>query len=213
MNKVRVLLVDDHTMVRRGLRKILESTNVIDIVGEAGDGMAAVEASSSLQPDVVLMDVSLPTMNGIEATRRIRAAAPGTHVLMLSMHADEHYIHKSLAAGAQGYVLKDAADRELVSAIVAVHRGESCFGGTQATATPSAGRCAPEALSPREREVLTGICSGRTNREVADELGLSVNTVETHRKHIVDKLDLHSTAELVRYAIRHGMVGAVRFAR
>jgi len=160
MNKVRVLLVDDHTVVRRGLRKILESTDIIDIVGEAGDGMAAVEASTSLQPDVVLMDVSLPIMNGIEATRRIRATAPGTHVLMLSMHADEQYVQKSLAAGAQGYVLKDAADGELVGAIVAVHRGESCFGSTPATGASSAARWAPEALSPREREVLTGHLRG-----------------------------------------------------
>ena len=213
MNKVRVLLVDDHTVVRRGLRKILESTKLIDIVGEAGDGVAAIQASVNLQPDVVLMDVTLPIMNGIEATRRIRTVAPGTRVLMLSMHADEQYVQQSLAAGARGYLLKDAADGDLLSAIVAVHRGESCVGTASMPGLSSAGRCAPEALSARERDVLTGICAGRTNGEVADELGLSINTVEAHRKRIGDKLDLHSTAELVRYAIRHGMAGATRLAR
>jgi two-component system, NarL family, response regulator NreC len=205
MDRVRVLLVDDHTVVRRGLRKILESTSEITVVGEVGDGTQAVKDAERLQPDVVLMDVSLPGLNGIEATRRIAVVAPACKVLMLSMHADEQYVRQSLAAGAKGYLLKDADDEDLVAAVLAVHRGETCYSGTLArTLPPEAG--APDVLSPREREVLTLICSGRTNREVAESLGLSVNTVETHRKHIIDKLDLHSTAELVRYAIRHGMV-------
>jgi two-component system, NarL family, response regulator NreC len=205
MDKVRVLLVDDHTVVRRGLRKILESTAEIEVVGEVGDGAHAVEATTSLQPDVVLMDVSLPGMNGIEATRRIAAATPAAHVLMLSMHADEQYVVQSAAAGAKGYVLKDADDQDLVAAILSVRQGRTCFGAFGSVS--ERGRCSPEVLSPREREVLTMICSGKTNREMAEGLGVSINTVETHRKHIIDKLDLHSTAELVRYAVRNGLGG------
>ena len=205
MEKVRVLLVDDHTVVRRGLRKILESTPEIEIVGEVGDGTQAIAAATSLRPDVVLMDVSLPGLNGIEATRQIAAARPNTQVLMLSMHADEQYVRQSLAAGAKVYLLKDADDQDLVEAVMAVRRGETYFSGTLGRAVNGVGDRSPEVLSPREREVLTMICSGRTNREVADMLGLSVNTIETHRKHIIEKLDLHSTAELVRYAIRHGL--------
>ncbi|MBI4515009.1 MAG: response regulator transcription factor [Deltaproteobacteria bacterium] len=205
MDKVRVLLVDDHTVVRRGLRKILESTPEIEVVGEVGDGAQALTAATSLHPDVVLMDISLPGLNGIEATRRITATTPGTQVLMLSMHADEQYVRQSIGAGAKGYLLKDADDQDLVSAVLAVRKGETYFSGTLARTVIGEGGRAPDVLSPREREVLALICSGRTNREVAEALGLSVNTIETHRKHIIDKLDLHSTAELVRYAIRHGM--------
>ena len=204
MDKVRVLLVDDHTVVRRGLRKILESTNEIEVVGELGDGAKAVAESASLDPDVVVMDVGMPGMNGIEATRQILTKVPKTHVLMLSMHADEQYIRQSVAAGAAGYLLKDADDQDLVSAVLAVRRGETHFSSALATAATT-GECPPEVLSPREREVLARICTGQTNREVAGELGISVSTVETHRKHIIEKLDLHSTAELVRYAIRHGI--------
>lgn len=202
---MRVLLVDDHTVVRRGLRKILESNPQISVVGEVGDGTQAVTATAALQPDVVLMDVSLPGLNGIEATRQISASSPATKVLMLSMHADEQYLRQSLAAGAKGYLLKDADDQDLVEAVLAVQRGDTRFSGTLARAVSIDGEVAPEILSPREREVLALICSGRTNREAAEGLGISVNTVETHRKHIIDKLDLHSTAELVRYAIRHGL--------
>ncbi|HUI28380.1 MAG TPA: response regulator transcription factor [Candidatus Kryptonia bacterium] len=205
MITVRVLLVDDHTVVRRGLRKILESNPQISVVGEVGDGGQAVTAATALQPDVVLMDVSLPGLNGVEATRQIAAAAPAAKVLMLSMHADEQYVRQSLAAGAKGYLLKDADDQDLVEAVLAVQRGDTRFSGTLVRAVSVDGEAAPEVLSPREREVLSLICSGRTNREAAETLGLSVNTVETHRKHIIDKLDLHSTAELVRYAIRHGL--------
>jgi DNA-binding NarL/FixJ family response regulator len=204
MQKVRVVLVDDHTVVRRGLRKVLESTNEIEVVGEIGDGAKAVAESSSFNPDVVVMDVGLPGLNGIEATRQILSKAPTTQVLMLSMHADEQYIRQSAAAGAKGYLLKDADDQDLVSAVLAVKRGETHFSSALASAAATA-ECPPDALSPREREVLARVCAGRTNREVAGELGLSVSTVETHRKHIIEKLDLHSTAELVRYAIRHGI--------
>ena len=208
MSNVRVLLVDDHTVVRRGLRKILESavsTDGIEVIGEAGNGGDAIEAAVALHPDVVLMDVGLPGMNGIEATRRIQAAAPGTAVLMLSIHSDDQYVQQSLAAGAKGYVLKDADAQELMAAIVSVRKGETFLSHTLSTTSGDVGRWSPDALSPREREVLRMISAGRTSREVAAALGLSINTVETHRRHIIGKLDLHSTAELVRYAIRHGM--------
>lgn len=205
MAKVRVLLVDDHTVVRRGLRKILESTPNVEVVGEVGDGADAVSAATDLHPDVVLMDVSLPTLNGIEAARRIVSGQPATQVLMLSMHADEEYVRQSIAAGAKGYLLKDADDEDLVEAVLAIRRGETFFSSALARAVTTEGGRSPDVLSPREREVLILICSGLTNRETAEKLGLSVNTIETHRKHIIEKLDLHSTAELVRYAIRHGI--------
>lgn len=200
-----MLLVDDHTVVRRGLRRILELTGSVDVVGEAADGVDAVELASRLQPDVILMDVGLPHLNGIEATRRIQTTAPGTQVLMLSIHSDEQYIHQSLAAGARGYLLKDGDAEELVAAVLAVQRDETSLPRPAPSVPLDPSRQPPDVLSTREREVLRMISLGRTNREVATELGLSVNTVEAHRRHIIGKLDLHSTAELVRYAIRHGM--------
>jgi DNA-binding NarL/FixJ family response regulator len=207
MEKLRVLLVDDHAVVRRGLRKILESVQAIDVVGEAGDASDAVAAASRLRPDVVVMDVGLPGVNGIDATQQILAALPSARVLMLSMHTDEQYVQRSLAAGAKGYLLKDADDQQLVSAIRAVGRGESFFNDTSRTASAPQDGHPPHILSGRERAVLSLIGTGHTNREVATALGVSLNTVETHRKHIIAKLDLHSTADLVRYALRHGIVG------
>jgi two-component system response regulator NreC len=203
--KIRVLLVDDHTVVRRGLRKILESTNDIEVAGELGSGFEAITASAELHPDVVLMDVSLPDLNGIEATRRITAATPGTHVLILSIHADEQYVMASMAAGAKGYLVKDVDDQDLVAAVLAVCDGGTYLGGILG-GTSGDGHRSPAVLSARERQVLAMISSGHTNRQVAETLGISINTVESHRKHIIDKLDLHSTADLVHYAIRHGIV-------
>ncbi|HVM97715.1 MAG TPA: response regulator transcription factor [Candidatus Acidoferrales bacterium] len=207
MKRVRVLLVDDHTVVRRGLRRILESVPDIEVVGEVGDGAAAVGAASSLSPDVVIIDLSLPGLNGIQATKRIVNEQPAVNVLMLSMHAEEQYVEQSLAAGAKGYLVKDADDNDVVGAVLTV------ASGSDELVHPGAGRStcpasvSPSVLSPRERQILTMICTGRTNREMASELRLSPNTIETHRKHLIEKLDLHSTAELVRYAIRHGMTG------
>lgn len=205
MPQVRVLLVDDHTVVRRGLRRILESVGDILVVGEAGNGIEAVDAARSLSPDVVLMDVSLPGINGIQAARQINACCPNSRVLMLSMHAEEQYVEQSLAAGASGYLIKDSEDHDLVGAVFAVARGETCL-PRRLTGIANSTAVSPDVLSPRERQVLSLICAGHTNREMASSLGLSPNTVETHRKHIIEKLDLHSTAELVRYAIRHGLV-------
>ena len=203
--KIRVLLVDDHTVVRRGLRKILESTNDIEVAGELGSGLEAITATAELHPDVVLMDVSLPDLNGIEATRRITAATPGAQVLILSMHADEQYVLASMAAGAKGYLVKDVDDQDLVTAVLGVCAGQTYFASILGGAGGD-GHSSPAVLSARERQVLAMISSGHTNRQVADTLGISTNTVESHRKHIIDKLDLHSTADLVRYAIRHGIV-------
>ncbi len=205
MTKLRVLLVDDHTLVRRGLRKVLEATGEIEIVGEVGDGERALEAARQLHPDVVLMDVSLPDMNGIEVTRRIRLEIPDMKVLMLSMHRDDQYVRQSLAAGARGYLLKDADDRDLFTALTAVCHGKTCLDTTLGQAVLER-EFSPDVLSAREREILALICGGRTNRDIATTLGLSIHTVETHRRHIIEKLDLHSPAELVRYAMRHGML-------
>jgi two-component system response regulator NreC len=206
MASIKVLLVDDHTVVRRGLRRILEGVDGFEVVGEASSGTEAVESAAKLRPNVVLMDISLPGINGIEATRQIRLKHPEVQVLMLSMHAEEQYVEQSVAAGARGYLVKDAEDQDLVGAVSAVAEGEAYLPTRGPGAPASTGMVSPSVLSPRESQVLTLICAGYTNRQIAVELELSLNTVETHRKHIIEKLDLHSTADLVRYAIRHGLV-------
>ena len=197
MDNVRVLLVDDHTVVRRGLREILDADPDIEVIGEAGDGMVAVTMARDRLPDVVLMDLSMPGMNGIEATRRIAASVPEVKVLILSVHGDGQYVQQSMAAGAVGYLLKDVDVDELLRAIKAIGKGE-----------PWAPNGGPglDPLTPKEREVLRLIASSRSSREIAAELQISIHTVETHRKHIMEKLDLHSTADLVRYAIRQRLV-------
>lgn len=206
MGKVRVLLADDHTVVRRGLRKILETASEIDVVGEVADGPAAVMAVRTHCPDVVLMDVTMPGLNGIEATRQIGETMPSTRVLILSMHDDEQYVQQSLAAGAKGYLLKDVDDQHLVEAIMTVSRGETYLSATMHGAASAGSGRSFDALSPREREVLCLIGAGLTNRAAAEQLGLSIHTVDTHRKHLMEKLGLHSTAELVRYATCHRLV-------
>ena len=197
MDNVRVLLVDDHTVVRRGLREILDADPDIEVIGEAGDGIAAVAMAGKQHPDVVLMDLSMPGMNGIEATRRITGSVPGAKVLILSVHGDGQYVQQSMAAGAVGYLLKDVDVDELLTAIKAIGRDEPWS---------SNGSPGLDPLTPKEREVLRLIASSRSSREIAAELQISIHTVETHRKHIMEKLDLHSTADLVRYAIRQRLV-------
>ena len=215
MGKIRVMLVDDHTVVRQGLRRILESDPEVEIVGEAGDGRSAVEMTPSVHPHVILMDIALPELNGIEATRQIVKRNEGAKVLILSMHADDVYVRQSLKAGARGYLLKDSEDLELLKAVKAVSRGGSFF-------SPAVSKLLLEGylgdsgnrevednlglLTDREREVLQLIAEGKTNKEIASRLAVSINTVETHRKHIMEKLDLHNTAELVRFAIRKKLV-------
>ncbi len=215
MPKLRVLLVDDHTVVRQGLRRILETDDDIEIVGEAGNGRSGVELVLRLHPNVVLMDIALPELNGIEATRQIMKRGDGARVVILTMHADDVFVRQSLKAGARGYLLKDSEDLDLLRAVKAVGRGGSYFSPViskvllegylgEAGAREIEDNLA--LLTDREREVLQLIAEGKTNKEIASLLGVSINTEETHRKHIMEKLDLHNTAEIVRFAVRKKVV-------
>jgi len=207
--KIRILLADDHTMVRQGFRMILAGQPDMEIVGEAGNGREAVELAEQLHPDVVVMDVAMPELNGIEATRRLAVSEPRTRVLALSMHKDSVYVREILRAGARGYLLKDAIDRDLLAGVRAVAQGEGYLSPAISDAVLSDYRkhvTDPlDLLSSREREVLQMIAEGQTNKEIATKLNLSVYTVDAHRGHIMDKLNLHSTTELVRFAIRNGL--------
>ena len=212
---MRILIGDDHTLVRHGLCKLLEARSDWEVVGQAGDGREAVASALALQPDVVLLDVGMPLLNGIDAAQQIVRKLPGTRVLMLSMHSDEAYVTRALQAGASGYLLKDAAGQELIKAVAAVAAGQSYFSPAIARLMLDdyvrrvAGKQVTDrysSLSDREREVLQLIAEGRTNKEVAEVLGISPATVETHRAHLMQKLDLHNTAELVLYAVRRGVI-------
>jgi two-component system response regulator NreC len=205
MGKVHVLLADDHTVVRQGLRKILESCADIAVVGEVSDGAAAVTAAATLEPDVVLMDVRMEHVNGIEATRQIVAAHPKVCVLVLSMYDNEQFVRQSIEAGAKGYLLKDVDDEVLVEAVLAVAAGGTYFSSTFEGGVYGSGSSL-DVLTSKEREVLRLIGEGLNNRAIAERLGLSIHTIETHRKHVMEKLDLHSTVDLVRYAVRAGLV-------
>jgi DNA-binding NarL/FixJ family response regulator len=204
-NKVKVLLVDDHALVRRGFRRMLEDEPTIQVVGEASDGMEAVERAEQLQPDVIVMDCALPQFNGIEASRRILAKRPETAILMLSMHSEDTLIRQAMEAGAKGYVLKNAMDLDLVSAIKKVAEGKIVL-DPQITRGGTLKGERDTGLTPRELEILQHIVAGKSNKEIAGELNLSVNTVSVHRANIMDALGIHKTAELVVYAIRNGLV-------
>jgi two-component system response regulator NreC len=208
--KIRILLADDHTMVRQGFRMILAAQPDMEIVGEAGNGREAVELASELKPDVVVMDVAMPELNGIEATRRITDDAPRTRVLALSMYKDSVYVREILRAGARGFLLKDAIDRDLLAAVRAVAKGEGYLSPQVSEAVLSDYRrhvTDPlDLLSSREREVLQMIAEGKTNKDIATALNLSVYTVDAHRGRIMEKLNLHSVGELVRFAVRKGLV-------
>jgi DNA-binding NarL/FixJ family response regulator len=200
---ITVLLVDDHSLVRRGFRRMLEDDPEIEVVGEAGDGNEAVQKASELHPAVVVMDFALPSMNGAVATRMILKTAPETAILVLSMHSEPNYVRTCLEAGARGYLLKNAVDLELIGAIKQLAAGEQVM-------DPRLGRLAEEApqapvLTTREMEILQLIVHGKSNKEIAMVLGLSVNTVAVHRANIMQALGIHNTAELVVYAIRHGL--------
>jgi DNA-binding NarL/FixJ family response regulator len=210
MSKIRIVLADDHSVVRQGFRRILEAQTDMEIVGEASNGREALETATKLSPDVVVMDVAMPELNGIEATRRMGEAAPRTRVLALSMHKDSVYVREILRAGARGYLLKDAVDEDLIAAVRAVARGEGYLSPGVADAVLTDYRqhvTDPiDLLTSREREVLQLIAEGKTNKEIATTLNLSVYTVDAHRGRIMEKLNLHSTGELVRFAIRKGLV-------
>lgn len=209
-DKIRILLADDHAVVRQGFRMILQAQPDMEIVGEAGNGREAVEIAENLQPDVVVMDVAMPELNGIEATRRLAASTPRVRVLALSMHKDSVYVREILRAGAHGYLLKDSIDTDLLAAVRAVARGEGYLSPAVSNAVLNDYRRhvtdPVDLLSTREREILQMIAEGKTNKEIASVLNLSVYTVDAHRGHIMDKLNLHSVNELVRFAVRKGMV-------
>ncbi len=207
---IRILLADDHAMVRKGFRLILEAQTDMSIVGEAGNGREALEQAEKLHPDVIVMDVAMPELNGIEATRRLAATSPRSRVLALSMHKDSVYVREILRAGARGYLLKDSIDSDLVSAVRAVAKGDGYLSPAVSDAVLTDYRrhvTDPlDLLSSREREVLQMIAEGKTNKEVATALNLSVYTIDAHRGKIMEKLNLHSTGELVRFAVRNGLV-------
>jgi two-component system, NarL family, response regulator NreC len=213
MAHLRILLADDHTVVRQGLRKVLEECPEWEVVAEAGDGREAVRQAERLRPDVAILDLAMPLLNGIEATRQIAQRVPTTRILVLSMHADEAYVIQILKAGATGYLLKDSADVDLLQAVTAVAQGKSFFSPSIARVmldgyvrgeTDVVDRY--ESLSGREREIFQLVAEAKTNKEIAALLGVSPSTVETHRAHILEKLDLHSAAELVLYAVRRGVI-------
>jgi DNA-binding NarL/FixJ family response regulator len=215
MSKLRILLGDDHTLVRHGLRKILEERADWQVVAEAGDGREAVRQALALQPDVAVLDIGMPLLNGIDATRQIVRRHPEIHVLILSMHANEAYVTRALQAGATGYMLKDSADSDLMVGVASVAAGKSFFSPVVARVMLDdyvrhlADRGVAdryESLSEREREIFQLVAEGRSNKEVADLLSVSTATVETHRAHILHKLDVHNTAELVLYAVRRGVI-------
>ena len=215
MTPIRILLADDHTVVRKGLRLLLEGQPGFKVIADAADGRAAVALAEEHSPDVVVMDVAMPTLNGIEAARQICAKLPHTAVVFLSMHSDESYVLRALKAGAKAYLLKDSAEHDLIQAVIAVTQGKAFF-------SPAISKMLVEdymrqmqerqvedtydLLTTREREVLQLLAEGKSNKEVAAILNLSLYTVETHRGNILEKLNLHSGAELILYAIRKGVI-------
>ncbi|MCZ2155526.1 MAG: response regulator transcription factor [Bryobacterales bacterium] len=209
-HKIRILLADDHGVVRQGFSAILNAQPDMVVIGEAVNGREAVEKARTLNPDVIVMDVAMPELNGIEATRRIQEEAPKSRILALSMHKDAVYVREILRAGARGYLLKDAIDTDFIEAVRAVARGEGYISPAVSEAVLSDYRrhvTNPiDLLSSREREVLQMIAEGLINKEIATKLNLSVYTVEAHRGRLMDKLNLHSTSELVRFAIRNGLI-------
>jgi len=205
VRKITVLLVDDHSLVRHGFRRMLEDDPDIQVVGEASDGHDAVRAAERLRPDVVVMDFALPSMNGAVATRNILKTNPETRVLILSMHSEPTYVRTCMEAGARGYLLKNAMDLELVQAVKQVAGGAEFFDSRLGLGPKAEARPAPE-LTTRELEVLQLIVHGKSNKDIAVVLGVSANTVAVHRANIMQALGIHNTAELVVYAIRNGLV-------
>ncbi len=215
MSNIRVLLADDHIVMRKGLRLLLERQPNITVVGEASDGRECVSLAESESPDVVVMDIAMPNLNGIEAARQIVTQRPNVAVAVLSMHSDESYVIRALKAGARAYLLKDSAESDLIAAIKALSDGKSFF-------SPAISRLlvedymrqlerkgvedSYELLTTREREILQLLAEGKSNKEVANMLSLSLYTVETHRTHILQKLNLHTVPELILYAVRKGII-------
>jgi DNA-binding NarL/FixJ family response regulator len=214
---IRILLADDHVLVRASLRYLLEGFDGFDIVGEANDGYETVKKVEELRPDIVIMDISMPGLNGVEAARSISKQNRTVRIVILSMHSDETHVLQALRAGASAYVLKESAPAELEAAIRAVARGESFLSPAISRQViddylkrvpPESG--SPDLLTPRQRETLRLIAEGKTSKEIARYLGASVKTVESHRSSLMERLDIHDVAGLVRYAVRHGLVSAER---
>jgi two-component system response regulator NreC len=213
---IRIILGDDHAVIRRGLRLVLEQQQDFEVVGEANDGREAVNLAERLKPDIAVLDITMPNLNGIEAARQISTKQLGTAIVVLSMHADESFVLRSLKAGARGYVLKESRESELINAIRLVSEGKSFF-------SPTVSRMlvedyvrqlkdkdiedSYELLTIREREILQLVAEGKSNKEIANLLHLSLYTVETHRSNILEKLNLHSVPELILYAVRKGVIG------
>jgi two-component system, NarL family, response regulator NreC len=214
MMDTKVLLADDHAILREGIRMVLDAQPGITVVGEAEDGRQALEMVEDLQPDVVVMDIAMPNMNGAEATRQIKRRFPHTKVVILTMHENQQYLMQIVNAGATACVLKRSAGTELVTAVKAAARGESYFSPTMASMMLDVYRKQLVAegsdelalLTEREREVLQLVAEGKTSQEIADQLFVSIKTVQTHRMHIMEKLDAHDRTDLVRHAIRLGVI-------
>lgn len=214
MSLLRILIADDHEVARRGIRSLLESHPGWEVVGEAADGREAVNAANRLKPDLVLLDIGMPSLNGLDATRQILAAEPDTRVLILTMHDSEQVVREVLAAGARGFLLKSDAGRDLVAAVEALQHHRTFFTTKVAQLVlegylrpdPESERSLRSVLTPREREVIQLLAEGKTTKEVATTLNLSVKTAETHRTNLMRKLDLHSVVDLTLYAVRNGIV-------
>jgi DNA-binding NarL/FixJ family response regulator len=211
MSALRILIADDHAVVRAGLRALLESREGWQVCAEASDGRDAIDKATNLKPDVAVLDIGMPLLNGVEATRHIRAASPSTEVLILTMHESDDLVQQVIQAGARGYILKDDADRVLIAAVDAASQHKPYFSTRLATPVPSdspsdAPKPTRSRLTPREREILQLLAEGKSNKEVAGLLRISVNTAEAHRANIMLKLGVHSLAELVHYAIRNQII-------
>jgi DNA-binding NarL/FixJ family response regulator len=214
MTSLRILIADDHSVVRAGLRTLLESRREWEVCAEAADGREAVEKAIKQKPDIAILDVGMPLLNGVEATRQIRKALSDTEILILTMHESDDLVQQVIEAGARGYILKDDADRVLLAAVDTVRQHKPYFSIRVSSAAESAdagssdSKSSRSRLTPREREILQLLAEGKSNKEVANILGISVNTAEAHRANVMLKLDVHSLAELVIYAIRNKIITA-----
>src|ERR1700751_7908 len=215
MRKIRILLADDHQLMRSGIRLMLERESDLSVVGEASDGREAVALAKSLRPDVVVMDIGMANLNGIEAAQQVTQNRPEVAIVMLSMHSDECYVLRALKAGARGYLLKDSAEADLIKAVHAVAGGKSFFSPAVSKVLlddyvrklkRSGADDAYDLLTPREREVLQLVAEGKSNKDIANLLNLSVYTVESHRSNLMEKLNLHGLPELILYAVRKGII-------
>lgn len=213
--KIRILLADDHTILRAGLKMMLNAQPDMEVIGEAQDGRQAIQEAQRLQPDVILMDITMPDLNGIEATRQIKRVLAEVKILVLTMHENDEYVFQALRAGASGYMLKEAADTELITAIHVIKSGQFYLSPTAQSVVvgdylqrvrTGEERDSYSSLTEREREILKLVAEGHTNNQIAERLIISPKTVDTHRTHVMDKLNLHSRAELVKYAMRRGLL-------